>query len=247
MVLFTQRLRRILRAEVPSHVEFYEEYLDLDRFPGTERLPQLARYFAESRDSDSTRSSPWDRSRSNSRTSALVHSFRACRSSSRLRMSSKSMSRRCRQTWQTRRGAARGDVGISSAPSAGPGARRRRRSLQNRLEWRGCHRSTLRGAGTAFALWCSRGIRAESLFATGRRLPRRSIVFVAYFSRDARGRNFYTVDLVSRLSRIAPVPVYGAQRNWIGEEIVGGAVRGAGGRRRTHRSTRAPCPAPAAG
>ena len=43
--VFTQRLRETVRDETTSPLEFYEEYLDLDRFPG--RTPQLARYFAE--------------------------------------------------------------------------------------------------------------------------------------------------------------------------------------------------------
>src|SRR5215831_8149817 len=42
---FTQRLRATLRNEVAAPVEFYEEYLDLDRFPGLS--VHLVNYFAE--------------------------------------------------------------------------------------------------------------------------------------------------------------------------------------------------------
>src|SRR3954466_14175456 len=39
---------RVVEKKNPGGgVEIYSEYLDLDRFPGPNRLPQLARYFAE--------------------------------------------------------------------------------------------------------------------------------------------------------------------------------------------------------
>ena len=46
-VAFTQPLKAVLHEEIPTSLEIYSEYLDLDRFPGPNRLPQLARYFAE--------------------------------------------------------------------------------------------------------------------------------------------------------------------------------------------------------
>ena len=45
--VFIERFRATMRAELPPPVEFYEEFLDLDRFPGPERWPQLARYFRD--------------------------------------------------------------------------------------------------------------------------------------------------------------------------------------------------------
>ena len=42
---FTKQLRLAMRNEVARPVEFYQEYLDLDRFPG--RVPALADYFDE--------------------------------------------------------------------------------------------------------------------------------------------------------------------------------------------------------
>jgi hypothetical protein len=42
-VAFTQPLKAVLREEIPTGLEIYSEYLDLDRFPGPNRLPQLAR------------------------------------------------------------------------------------------------------------------------------------------------------------------------------------------------------------
>ena len=40
VAVFTQQLRRTVRNEIAVPVEFYEEFLDFDRFPG--RTPQLA-------------------------------------------------------------------------------------------------------------------------------------------------------------------------------------------------------------
>ena len=45
MAVFTQQLRRTVRNETPVPVEFFEEYLDFDRFPG--RTSQLTTYFSE--------------------------------------------------------------------------------------------------------------------------------------------------------------------------------------------------------
>jgi hypothetical protein len=47
VVVFTQPLKAVVREQIPTGVEFYDEYLDLDRFPDPDRSPQLARYFAE--------------------------------------------------------------------------------------------------------------------------------------------------------------------------------------------------------
>src|SRR5256885_7876332 len=44
---FTQRLRSTISDSVASHVEFYQEFLDLDRFSAPIRQPQLGRYFAD--------------------------------------------------------------------------------------------------------------------------------------------------------------------------------------------------------
>ena len=47
MVLFSGQLKAAVREEVPTRVEFYDEYLDLDRFDDADRAAQLARYFAD--------------------------------------------------------------------------------------------------------------------------------------------------------------------------------------------------------
>lgn len=44
---FTQRLRSTISDSLTAHVEFYEEFLDLDRFSAPSRQPQLGRYFAD--------------------------------------------------------------------------------------------------------------------------------------------------------------------------------------------------------
>jgi signal transduction histidine kinase len=46
--VFAQGLRRTVRDDIPAPVEFYEEYLDLDRFP--RRAPQLAPFIADKYD-----------------------------------------------------------------------------------------------------------------------------------------------------------------------------------------------------
>ena len=44
---FIERLRTTIRTELPPPVEFYVEYLDLDRFPDPKQTPRLARYLGD--------------------------------------------------------------------------------------------------------------------------------------------------------------------------------------------------------
>jgi signal transduction histidine kinase len=63
-----------------------------------------------------------------------------------------------------------------------------------------------------------------ALLAQLRQLPPRSIAILSSFSGDQQGHRFNSGDLITSVTRAAPVPVYGIARNWAGDGIVGGAV-----------------------
>src|SRR4249919_3876295 len=46
-VAFTNELRAIVRADSPPRVVFYDEFLDLDRFPENARREELVNYIVE--------------------------------------------------------------------------------------------------------------------------------------------------------------------------------------------------------
>jgi signal transduction histidine kinase len=64
----------------------------------------------------------------------------------------------------------------------------------------------------------------ESLLASLRRLPPRTIAILSSFRRDQRGVQFNSGDLIASFTRVASAPVYGIARNWVGDGIVGGSV-----------------------
>lgn len=62
------------------------------------------------------------------------------------------------------------------------------------------------------------------LLDTLRRLPARSIVILSSFRRDRHGVEFNSGDLIASLTTVAAAPVYGISHNWIGDGVVGGGV-----------------------
>jgi signal transduction histidine kinase len=63
-----------------------------------------------------------------------------------------------------------------------------------------------------------------SLFQRLRSLPPRTIAILSAFSRDQRGQYFSSGDLIASVTRSASAPVYGIARNWVGDGIVGGVT-----------------------
>jgi C4-dicarboxylate-specific signal transduction histidine kinase len=67
--------------------------------------------------------------------------------------------------------------------------------------------------------WSYRSLR-DSLGA----VPANTIVILSSFRRDRTGYEFNTSDLIPALSRSASVPIYGIARNWVGDGVLGGGV-----------------------
>ena len=55
-------------------------------------------------------------------------------------------------------------------------------------------------------------------------LPPRTIVFVTFYRRDARGRYIVPGEVIARMSSESAAPLYGAVGSWLGKGIVGGAL-----------------------
>ena len=63
-----------------------------------------------------------------------------------------------------------------------------------------------------------------SLLQSMRTLPPRTITILSGFSRDRSGQHFNEGDLIASVTRLASAPVYGIARNWVGDGIVGGVT-----------------------
>jgi signal transduction histidine kinase len=69
-----------------------------------------------------------------------------------------------------------------------------------------------------------RGLSYEALLERLARLPPRTIVLATSFRRDQRGQRFIPGELISEISRVSAAPVYGYTRTAIDQGVVGGAV-----------------------
>src|SRR4051812_27290501 len=227
-VAFTQPLKAVLHEEIPGGVEIYSEYLDLDRFPGPNRLPQLARYFAEKYQG--------------LRPDAIVtEGARA------LRFATERLTSLFPGVPIVYGAAFEPIVDFSALPPNVTGRRQPLPFVSTYLLARGLQPNAERvlvvsGAGAQDSTLLSVALREippllngmklevlqdwsyESLIDTLRRLPPRTFVIFSSFSRDQGGRKFHPGDLIASLSRVASVPVYGIARNWLGDGIVGGGM-----------------------
>jgi signal transduction histidine kinase len=228
VVVFTQPLKAVVREQIPTGVEFYDEYLDLDRFPGPDRSPQLARYFAEKyRDF---------------RPDAIVtEGTRALRfATERLSSLFPGVPIVYGVTFEP-------GVDFSALPANVTGRRQplpyvSTYSLARALQPDANRVVLVSGAGRQDSLLLTVALREirpllngltlevlqdwsyESLMDTLRHTPPRSFVIFSSFTQDQGGRRFYPADLIASLTRVASAPVYGIAHNWVGNGIVGGAV-----------------------
>lgn len=76
--------------------------------------------------------------------------------------------------------------------------------------------------GMQFDVW--RDWTYVSLLQRMRTVPPRTITILSGFSRDTSGQHFNSGDLIASVTRRASGPVYGIVRNWVGDGIVGGAT-----------------------
>ncbi|HKW46593.1 MAG TPA: ATP-binding protein [Gemmatimonadaceae bacterium] len=226
VALFTQQLRRTVRNDMVAPVEFYEEYLDFDRFPG---LPlQLATYFA-----DKYRGLPID-------AVVAVGSVALRFATEQLRPLRPRIPIVFSLTIDNA-------IDVDSLPPNVTGrfspfsfglilqmARRLQPDAQRVVIIGGLSAidsfavsSALRAVAEQASdldITLLRGLPFDSLLAHLQRLPRQSIVLLAYFRRDGRGQLFFPGEIVSTISRESSAPLYGYSRLWVGEGIVGGSV-----------------------
>ena len=63
-----------------------------------------------------------------------------------------------------------------------------------------------------------------SLLQDLRGLPPHTIIILSSFNRDKLGQQFSSGDLIASVTRVASAPIYGIARNWVGDGIVGGVT-----------------------
>jgi C4-dicarboxylate-specific signal transduction histidine kinase len=230
---FAQELRAVVREQGPPLVEFYEELLDLDRFPEPERLPQLARYLSEK-----YREFSFD---------AVV-----AEGSLALRFTMEHLSDLFPGVPVVYGLAFEPVVDFSALPAHVTGSRLPLPFTQTLAMARALQPDAERvvlvgGAAPLDSVMLSAALREitpqleglelvvlqdwsyQSLLDSLRALPPRTFVMLSAFRRDQRGYEFNTGDIIPSVTRVASVPVYGIARNWVGDGVVGGSVMDFGG------------------
>ncbi len=225
---FTRRLRTTVRTGVAAHVEFYEEYLDFDRFPRPQREEQLVGYLAEKYRSlrpDAVVAVGEGALRFvEGRVGGLLHEvpvlFALVRSSG--------VDLRALPAHETGR--------LMSVPFAATLAlaRRLQPDAERAVIVAGPARVASIVAGDALAAIAGargrlpavvlRGRSLRDLHAALGRLSPRTIVLLVEYRRDSEGLEYFPTDVVAGVAQASRAPVYGAMRHWVGAGIVGGAT-----------------------
>ncbi len=225
---FAQQLKVVVDEQFYHRAEIYDEYLDSNRFPGRDRSPELARYFAEKYQGF--------------RPDAIV-----AEGTPALRFATERLSSLFPDVPIVYGQAFEPIIDFSALPANVTGRRQPlpfvstfslARSLQPDAE----RVVVVSGASGMDSLLLSVALREiipllkgmqldvlqdwsyESLIDSLRRIPPRTFVIFSSFSRDQRGRKFIPGDLIASLTRLASAPVYGITRNWVGDGVVGGGV-----------------------
>ena len=223
---FTKQLRLAMRSEVARPVEFYPEYLDLDRFPG--RVPELADYF--------------DDKYRGYRIDVIVAIGAAA-----LRFSSENLRRvlpdvpivfaltnDAQLEVPLPHDNVTGRLAHYPFPAILDMARRLQPDAEQVAIVGGVSRwdsvavtsavEAVSAASHPLGLVMLRGLSYQALLDRLAHLPPRTITLVASFRRDTRGQTFVPGELHAEIARVASSPVYGYVRAAIGQGMVGGAV-----------------------
>jgi signal transduction histidine kinase len=233
VVAFLNELRALVEAEAPNLIEFYDELLDFDRFPGSEeRLDELRRYIDDK--------------------------YRGVRPDVILTQGSFAVPFAVEQMRTVFPGVPvvfgltfEPGVDFARLPAHVTGVRQQlpyaatysmARALQPNAE-----RVVLIGgvsardsvllataareltpllAGMELVLW--QDWSYESLLRDLRTLPPRTITILSSLRRDRNGQQLITGDLIASVASVASAPAYGVASNWIGDGIVGGALMDVG-------------------
>ena len=226
--VFIERLRTTMRAELPEPIEFYVEFLDLDRFPVPKQEPRLAEYLGE-------------------KYGGFGVDVVIAVGSPALEFSTKQLRQRLpgvpvvfgmvygtATETLTLPANVTGRVLSMSLGRTLMMARRLQPDLERVFVIAGS--SPIDSAMLAYALdsigpmrdsvevVVRQGETFDSLRASLRQLPARSIVFFAYFRRDARGQLFVPLEAVAILARESPVPIYGFADPMLERGVLGGAM-----------------------
>jgi len=225
---FAQQLKMVVNEQFHNRVEIYDEYLDLNRFPGLDRSPQLAHYFAEKYQGFGP--------------DAIV-----AEGTPALRFATERLSGLFPGVPIVYGQAFEPVVDFSALPANVTGRRQplpfvSTYSLARALQPDAERVVVVGGASQMDSLLLSVALREitpllhgmeldvlqdwsyESLIDSLRRIPPRTFVIFSSFSRDQRGRKFIPGDLIASLARLTSAPAYGITRNWVGDGVVGGGV-----------------------
>ena len=226
--MFIERFRTTVRSEMPPPVEFYEEFLDFDRFPAPRRWPLLARYF-------------------NDKYNGFRFDLILCVGSVALRFATQQLDELFPRVPVVFGMTFAHQVNVSDLPEHVTGRMftvplRETLTMARRLQpdadrvvviagSSAVDSVTLRGAlsdlgplGDTLRLDVRQGWPFDTLVASLRQLSRRSIVFFAHFRRDGRGQLFVPLDALSTIARESRAPVYGYVDKMIGSGVLGGAM-----------------------
>ena len=226
MLEFTQRLRLTLENKLASPLEFYQEALDVDRFRELDRSRPLARYFTEKYEGHGIDVIvPVGRAAFQ----FTVDHLRGVFPDVPVVFALGAAPRGAMPDYVTGRFAAvsRFEPTLSMARRLQPRAERivvvggvgpnDSVSVAAAVNAVGALRDTL-------ALTILSGLSLDGVLDSVARVPRQSIVVFANFRLDARGQAFDPLDVVDRVARASPAPVYAQLRSFVGEGIVGGSV-----------------------
>jgi len=224
---FDRRLRATIRDGEARHVELYEERLDLDRFGDTAQLQRLTRYL-EAR----YRERPVDVVVAEGALALdfaatyLAHAIPAVPVVYALvagRAANAPMPRAVTGRETPFTFAETFDIARRLQPDATQlvlvGGQAPRDSVAIAAALRDIE--PVRGRLPVTVL---RGLTVDTLRERVRRLPSRTIVLLALFRRDERGRTFYPGEEARGIVRASSAPVYAIMPTMLGEGIVGGAL-----------------------
>jgi signal transduction histidine kinase len=227
-VAFTKELHAIVGGDSPPSVVFYDELLDLDRFPENARREELVDY--------------------------IVDKYRGFRFDAILTEGTRALKFAIEQASAHFPGvpivyglAYEPEVDFSALPKNVTGRHHLIRfgatlELARALQPDAERVVLVAGTGVTDSLLLAAAVREltpllggmqlevwhdwtyASLLQSMRTLPPRTITILSGFSRDRSGQQFNEGDLIASVTRLASAPVYGIARNWVGDGIVGGVT-----------------------
>ncbi|HKH92347.1 MAG TPA: ATP-binding protein [Gemmatimonadaceae bacterium] len=223
---FTRQLRMAVRRDVARPVEFYQEYLDLERFPG--RGPRLASYFDDK----------YREFRIDAVVAVGAVALRFATDDLRRVLPSAPVVFALVNDRQLEGPIPGGDITGRIAPYPFASGLEMAHALQPDAE----RVVIIGGASKADTIAVDEAIQAEAsrshplevvllrdityadLLKRVARLPARTIVLSTTFRKDRGGQTYIPGELLAEITAASSAPVYGYTRTAIGQGIVGGAV-----------------------